>query len=178
MPSYFRELRKTLCPALACLLCGVALAQKVRTSYTPGINFSKYHTYRWVEIKGQHPDPTVDAQIKQSIDSQLAEKGLTKTTGETADLAVDYQTAMTQTHEWQSYEDWTQTGLPGQNMTQHREVTIDIGTLVIDIYDTSAKQLVWTGHAHKTLDQTSTQKARQKNIDSAAKKLLRDFPPK
>lgn len=171
-----RKLR--LVAALGCLLCSVSHAQTVRTSYSPGVNFSKFHTYRWVEVKGQHPDPAVDTQIKQSIDSQLAKKGLTKTNDATADLNVDYQTAISQIQEWQNYEDWTQTGLPGMNMTQRRLATIDIGTLVIDMYDTAAKHLVWTGHANKALDTTSSQETRQEKLDSAAKNLLRDFPPK
>ena len=97
MVSCFREYRKTLCLALVlqCLLGGVTLAQSVKSSYRPGIDFSKYHTYTWVESKHQHPDPTVDAQIKQSFDTQLADKGLKKTDG-TADLNIDYQTAITQ----------------------------------------------------------------------------------
>ena len=85
-------------------------AQTVRTSYQPGLDFSKFHTYRWVEIKGMHPDPNVDAQIKQSIDSQLAKKGLTKTNDE-ADLYVDYQVAISKAQRWQTYEDWSSAAL-------------------------------------------------------------------
>ena len=176
---FCREFRSNLCLVLVeCLLCGAALAQGIRTSYAPGVNFSKYHTYRWVEVKGQHPDQSVDAQIKLSIDSQLAKKGLTKTSDATSDLDVDYQTAISQTQKWQNYEDWTQTGLPGMNMTQHKWVTIDIGTLVIDMYDTAAKKLIWTGHANKALDPTTNEKTRQENIDGAVKNLLKNFPPK
>ena len=175
-----RVLQSKLCSAaaLVSLLCSVAVAQTVRTTFLPGVNFSKFRTYRWVEVKGQHPDPAVDAQIKQSIDSQLAKKGLTKTNDATADLNVDYQTAISQTQQWRNYEDWTQTGLPGMNMTQRRLATIDIGTLVIDMYDTADKHLVWTGRANKALDPTSSRETRQKNLDSAAKNLLREFPPK
>jgi hypothetical protein len=83
MVSGFRELRMKLCSALAlgCLLGSVALAQSVKTNYLPGTNFSKYHTYRWVPSERQHPDPTMDAQIKTSFDIQLAAKGLKKTDG-------------------------------------------------------------------------------------------------
>src|SRR5262252_7947609 len=88
-------------------LCTGALAQTVRISRRPGIDFGKYRTYRWVSVKGgQHPDPAVDAQIKQSIDSQLARKGL-KSGGDTADLDVDYQLALSEGQAWQVYEDWT-----------------------------------------------------------------------
>jgi hypothetical protein len=162
------------------LLCCVTVAQTdeqtVRTSHTPGVDFSKYHTYKWVEIKGQHPDPSLDAQIKQSIDSQFAAKGLTKANN-SADLSVDYQTAVSKVEKWETYEDWSDTG-PEARLPQRRQVTIDVGTLVLDIYDTAAKQLVWSGRAHKTIDPNSSSENRQKNLDNAAKKLLADFPPK
>ena len=175
----FRQLRKKRCLALAWafLLCCTTVAQTVRTSHAAGVNFSKYHTYRWVVIKGVQSDPSVDAQIKQSIDSQLAAKGLTKS-DDTADLNVDYQTAVSKVEKWQSYEDWSDPSLMGQRLPQHRKVTIEVGTLVIDMYDTEAKQLVWTGRAHKTLDPNASREDRQRNLDKAAKRLLADFPPK
>ena len=178
MPFCFQEFRKKLFAGVAvgCLLCCVAPAQTVRTSYTPGVDFSKYHTYKWVEIKGQHPDPGLDAQIKQSIDSQLAAKGLTKA-DDSADLSVDYQAAISKVEKWETYEDWSVTG-PEARLPQRKQVTIDVGTLVLDMYDTAAKQLVWTGRAHKTIDPNSSPENRQKNLDNAAKKLLADFPPK
>jgi hypothetical protein len=179
MVSCFQEFRTKLCTALAlgCLLGGVTLGQSVKTSYLPGINFSKYHTYRWVASQHQHPDPTVDSQIKQSFDTQLAAKGLQKTDG-TADLNVDYQAAISQQETWKVYEDWTQTGLMDQRLPQRKKVIIDLGTLFIDMYDTAAKRLVWTGSASKTLDPKSSSKDRQENVDKAAKKLLANFPPK
>jgi hypothetical protein len=165
---------------VGCLLCVTAAQtdeQAVRTSHTPGVDFSKYHTYKWVEIKGgQHADVSLDAQIKQSIDSQLAAKGLTKA-DDSADLSVDYQAAVSKVEKWETYEDWSDTG-PEARLPQRRQVTIDVGTLVLDMYDTSAKQLVWTGRAHKTIDPNSSPENRQKNLDNAAKKLLADFPPK
>ena len=182
MVSCFREYRKTLCSALVlqCLLGGVTLGQSVKSSYRPGIDFSKFHTYTWVESKHQHPDSTVDAQIKQSFDTQLAVKGLKKTDG-TADLNIDYQTAINQQEAWVAYEDWAAgagAGWGANRLPKHKQVTIDVGTLVIDIYDTAAKQLVWTGSASKTLDPNSSGKDRQKNVGKAAKKLLANYPPK
>jgi hypothetical protein len=153
------------------------MAQSVTTSYTPGINFSKYHTYRWVSIKGtEHGDPAVDAQIRESLDSQLIARGLVKG-GETADLTVDYQVAHSKQQRVQTYEDWS---LPGDYSDPRRQrlVTITEGSLALDIYDTAGKKLIWSGRATKTIDPKSTQEARKKTIDKAAQKLLQDFPPK
>src|SRR5271154_1446089 len=79
------------------IACSALLAQDVSTNSMPGADFSKYHTYKWVSIEGAtYPNQIVDTQIKQSIDAQLSAKGLTKTDGETADLLVGYQVAVSQ----------------------------------------------------------------------------------
>jgi hypothetical protein len=167
----------SLALGLGSVLCCVMHAQTVRTSYQPGLDFSKFHTYRWVEIKGMHPDPNVDAQIKQSIDSQLSKKGLTKTNDE-ADLYVDYQVAISKAQRWQTYEDWSSAALLDGRIPMRKEVTIDLGTLIIDIYDSAAKKLVWSGRASKTLDPNSSREQRKQNIDKAAQNLLLNYPPK
>jgi len=45
----------------------------------------------------------MDAEIKQSSDSQLTSKGLTKTDSEKADLYVGYQIAVDQEKQWNAY---------------------------------------------------------------------------
>lgn len=85
---------------------------------------------------------------------------------------------MSEVQKWQPYEDWTDTSLIGQRIQKYKKVSIELGTLVIDMYDTTAKQLVWTGRASKTLDLKSSPETRRKNIDGAAQKLLANFPPK
>jgi len=172
----FRK-RFSLVFGLGSVLCCVMHAQTVRTSYQPGLDFSKFHTYRWVEIKGVHPDPNVDAQIKELIDSQLAKKSLTKTNGD-ADVYVDYQVAISKAQTWQTYEDWSSAALLDGRIPMRKEVAIDVGTLIIDIYDSAAKQLVWSGRANKTLDPNSSREQRKKNIDKAVQNLLNNYPPK
>jgi hypothetical protein len=55
---------------------------------------------------------------------------------------------------------------------------ISVGTLVLDMYDPANKQLVWTGRVTKTLDPNANQEKKQKNLDKAMQKLLKNFPPK
>ena len=54
--------------------------------------------------------------------------------------------------------------------------TIAIGSLVLDMYDPSTKQLVWTGRVTKTLDPSANQEKKQKNLDKAMQKLLKNYP--
>src|SRR3974390_3834530 len=90
-------------PALvmALLACSVTYAEDVRTNYMAGTDFSKYHTYAWVdEVKGVplvggRPDQILDTQVKQAVDSQMAAKGLAKVVDDgKPDLLLGYQLAI------------------------------------------------------------------------------------
>jgi Domain of unknown function (DUF4136) len=92
-------------PALVLVLvaCSVTSAQDVRTNYMPRTDFSKYHTYTWVNdvqgvpAVGGHPDQILDAQVKEAIDSQMVAKGFTNAVdGKKADLLLGYQLAIDQ----------------------------------------------------------------------------------
>lgn len=162
---------------LVLLVCGAARAQDVTTNSMPGANFANYHTYKWVTVEGaSYPNQIVDTQIKNSIDSQLTAKGLTKTDTEKADLYVAYQISMDQERQWNAYG--MGGGLRwGGGMATAQSSTISIGTLVLDMYDPSTKQLVWTGRVTKTINPSNSQEKKQKNLDKAMQKLLKNFPP-
>ena len=163
---------------VALLAFGTALAQDVTTNSMPGTDFTKYHTYKWVTIQGAtYPNQIVNAQIKDAVDSQLTAKGLSKTEGDKADLYVGYQVSIDQQRQWNAYG--MGGGLRwGGGMATAQSSTINIGTLVLDMYDPSSKQLVWTGRATKTLDASANQEKKQKNLNKAMQKLLKNFPPK
>jgi hypothetical protein len=159
------------------LAASAALAQDVKYNFMPGTDFSKYHTYKWVNIEGgAHPNQIMDQEIKQAVDSQLASKGLTKTDGDKADLFVGYQTAVDQEKQWNAYGMGGRWG--GGGMASATQSTISIGSFVLDMYDPSTKQLVWTGTATKTLDPSSNQEKNMERLNKAMAKLLKDYPPK
>lgn len=166
-----------LAVALLILTAGSIAAQDVRYNFMPGTDFSKYHTYKWVAIPGgAHPNQIQDAEIKQAINTQLSGKGLTNTDAEKADLYIGYQVAVDQQKQWNAY------GMGGGwrfgGMGTATSSTIDNGTLVVDMYDPSTKQLVWTGRVSKTLNPSSNQEKNQKNLNNAMAKLLKNYPPK
>jgi len=125
---------------------------------------------------GAHPNQIVDAEIKQSVDSQLTAKGLTKTDNDNADLYVGYQVAVNQEKQWNAYG--MGGGVRWGGMATATSSTISIGTLVLDIYDPAAKQLVWSGTATKTLDPSSNQEKNEQHLNKAMEKLLKNYPPK
>jgi len=164
--------------AILTLGTSLAVAQDISTNYVPGTDFSKYKTYKWVAIEGaEKPDQIVDGQIKAAIDAALAGKGLTKATGDAADLYIGYQVAVQQERQWNAYG--MGGGLRwGGGMGTATSSTIQIGTLALDMYDSAAKSLVWKGQATKTLNPSDNAEKRQQNMNKAMAKLLKDFPPK
>lgn len=177
---------------LALLACSVTHAQDVKYNYRQGTDFSKYHTYKWVDAVvgapaiGGHLDQILDSEIKQSIDSQLAAKGLTKVDSCKANLLVGYQIALTQEKQWNAsgwgwgggpgWGGWGPWGMESLSGTATSS-TINIGTLVLGIYDPPTKQLVWIAAVSKTVDPGKNQEKNRKNLDKATQKLLKDFPP-
>jgi len=163
--------------AVALWACIVTAGQDVRYNFMPGTDFAKYHTYKWVSIEGgAHPNQIVDAQIKQSVDVQLASKSLTKTDSDKADLYVGYQVAVAREKQWNGYG--MGGGIHWGGMATATSSTISVGTVVLDMYDPATKQLVWTGNATKTLDPSSNQEKNQQRLDKAMAKLLKNYPPK
>ena len=178
-----RTERFCLAFVLALMACSVTYGQDVITNYLPGTDFSKYRTYAWVSIGlNGAPDQILDTQIKQSIDSQLAAKGLTKVDNNKADLLVRYHVGVSKEKEWNANGIGDVFRWPGMatatGSATATSTTIDVGTLVLDMFDPTVKQLVWTGHATKTINPSKDPQKNQKNIDKAMQKLLKEFPPR
>jgi hypothetical protein len=154
---------------------GLAPAQKIDTQYNRAANFSQFHTYRWITITGSSAPNQITAEnIVNVINAQLAQKGLVQTTAN-ADLLVGYQTSINQ----QQQLNWFNDGGPWMGeVGQATTSTIDVGTLVFDVYDPTQKQLIWRGTATKTLNPSNNPDKHSKNLEHAVSKLLKDFPPK
>ncbi len=149
--------------AVTLVACIVAAGQDVRHNSMPGVDFSKYHTYKWIDIEGgAHPNQIVDAEIKQSVDTQLASKGLTKTDREKADLYVGYQIAVDKEKPWNALG--TGRGFGG-GMGSATQSTINVGSFVLDMYDPTTKQLVWTGTATKAIDPSSNEEKEPEELE-------------
>ena len=167
----------------------LASAQDVRTNYMPGTDFSKYHTYAWVdEVKGvprlgNKPDQILDVQVKQAVDSQMAAKGLTKAVdGDKADLLLGFQLVIGREKQINGFANgwggwgWGPWG-GGSDSFSASTSTINIGTFVLGMYDPTAKKLVWIGAAQHTIDPNKKQEKNQERLNKGAQKLLKNFPP-
>lgn len=168
---------------LLSIWCVSATAQDIKYNYLPGTDFSKYKTYKWVQIPNvQYPNQLVDAQIKKAIEAQLSLKGLAQS--DNPDLFIAYQAAVNQEKQWNSfstggdmwgYGRWG--GWGGMETTTTTSKTINIGTINVDFYDVAQKNQIWRGAATKTLGSGKDPAKVQKNLDKAMAKLFKKYPP-
>lgn len=171
------------------LAAGSAAAQDVRYNFDRDADFSKFKTYKWVNIKDAAKlDNLLDKQIKDAVDAQLAQKGLTKVDDDSANLYIGYQAAVNQEKEFTSYSsDWGYGGgwyrggwygpMGGTSTTTGQTSTIYKGQLALDMYDSTNHSLVWRGLASKTLDPKAKPEKQQKNLNKTVTKLLKNYPP-
>lgn len=163
------------------LLSGVVAAQDVKYNFDQQADFSRFKTYKWVEIPGgQQLDDLLARQIRDTFDAGLAQKGLTKTNADGADLYIGWQAAVNQEKQLTAFgSGWGfGPGWRGSGMGTATTSTILIGTLVLDMYDTQNKQLVWRSSATKTIDNNASPEKRSKNLAKAIDKMLKNYPPK
>ena len=172
------------------LLAGVAMAQDVRYNYEKSADFTKYKTYKWVEMKTSDKDAMVDSQIRSTIEAELATKGLTKSESDNADLYVGYQVAINTEKQvntfssdfgygggWGPYGRYGGMGGMGSTTSTSTSTTLYVGSLQLDFYDVSTKQAVFRAVGTKTLDTKAKPEKRQKNLAKAVKKMLKSYPP-
>jgi len=165
------------------------MGQDVRYNFDSKADFSTFKTYKWVDVKGaDHANQLVEKQIKDALDAELATKGLQKTDSDSADLYITYQTAIGTEKQFTSYNTgwgygpgwgrgWYGGGM-SSTMTTGSTSTIYIGQLVVDMYESAKKDLVWRGTASKTIDPKAKPEKQQKNLAKAVAKLLKNYPPK
>jgi hypothetical protein len=127
----------------------LAMAQKVEYQYDKGTAFSKFRTYDWVATGGSSGINRITAvSIMNLVNTQLAQKGLVAPRhDQTPDLYVDFQ------------------------------AKADPGTLVIDIYNPTQRQLIWRGTATNTLNLSSNADKNYNDLHRTIEKLLKPFPP-
>ena len=167
------------------LLClGVAaFAQEVQFDYDRSANFSAFKTYQWVDYKRVAVgDQLLDQDIKRAVDEQLAGKGLRRVDSG-GDLLVGYQAGISEEKQFDAFGSgfggwgWGGPGWGNFGDIHGTTSTIEIGKLVIGLFDPASKQLVWRGSASKTLDLKKDPDKNYRNLEKAMAKLFKNYPP-
>ena len=171
------------CMGIALLFATASFAQQVKTDFDRSTDFSQYKTYSWEKVHTQNP-LWVD-RIKAAVNSALEAKGWmqAESGGNVSIMAME----MNQSHQTlNTYYDsfgggWGWRGRFGGGFgdgfgdSTTTESTYKVGTLVVDLFDSNTKKLIWRGSASDTLSSKSDKNI--KNLDKGVDKMFDHFPP-
>ena len=175
-----RRIFLVLCVLLA-VGAGRAAAQEVGLDFDKNADFSKYKTYKWVTIPSSEKlDEMTADQLTGTLEVELANKGLKKSSSDDADLYIGYQVdGVTQGKMLKKFNIGASYGSePGGNMaTDGASTTVHSGRLVLDMYDASNKHMVWQGFVLNSIEEDAKPDKRQKHMTAAVERLLKNYPP-
>jgi hypothetical protein len=159
---------------LVALLAGAAFADHIKVDYDHHANFDTFHTYSWGKV--QTTNSLWDSRVKGAIDRELAAKGWTQVpSGGSVTVA-----AVKTTHvkpEMNTFYD----GFGGRRWGGFGDETTTvenykIGTLVVEMFNTSSGSLIWRGSSSSALSGNPNNNA--KNLVKEVRKMFGHFPPK
>jgi hypothetical protein len=161
------------------LFAGTLPAQQVKTDYDRTANFGQYKTYSWEQVKTK--DALDVARIKTAVNAAMAAKGWTLVDSG-GDVSI---VAMEMTREQQSLNTfydgfgggwgWRRFGGGGFGEATTTTESYKVGTLVVDLFDSKTKQLIWRASSSDTLSSNSDKNI--KNLDKGVEKMFKQFPP-
>jgi hypothetical protein len=166
------------------LLCSSLslFAVSISTDYDHSANFSQYKTYSWLKV--QAGDSLWSNRLQQDIDSQLAAKGWTKVASNGSASITAFRATKEQPTLQTFYDGfgggwgWRgRGGMGGMGMGMSTTTTEDtkVGTIVVDIFDSQSKQLLWRGKESSDLGNNADKNA--KNLSKDMADLFKRFPP-
>jgi uncharacterized protein DUF4136 len=170
-------------------------SQTVTYNYAQSVNFAVFKTYQWVSIGGvSAADPVLERNIQAAIDTQLGSIGLVKT-HEVPQLLIAYQVSIDREGQITLYQRYSSYG-PGwsegygygyshgytfdcpYSLSTETGSTIQIGHLILDIYDSAYQDLVWRGRVSQAISFSEDPNKRQQRLNKAVAKLIKAYPRK
>jgi len=173
------------------VLCGTAMAEKIRVHYDKSLDFSKFKTYGWAP-HGAVAHPMLALDAVGAVEDELNARGLHKV-AENPDLiiafygAVDSEVSMTSNNPIYNATggippfDPSMTS-PGDSLYWdsyygNSTVVVYPGQLVIDLIDFKTKKLAWRGFAAEAISPNNPDKL-MSEVTSTIKKLFKEYPVK
>ncbi len=175
--------------ALAGAACG---GLNVVTDWDPAFDFQAPQTFTVLDEAGGQPlDRLNDQRVKNAIATTMEAKGFRQVADTSqADIAVGYQFTTEQKSSYQTvntgwnsygyggYGGWYRYGGPSMTTSTTTERRYDVGTLMIAVFDTEQRAMVFTSTGSRELsDSQRSPEEAQRRVDDAVAEILWDFPP-
>ena len=151
----------------------LAFSREVRVDYDHHANFERYRTYSWAKV--ETPNSLWDERVKEAIDKALQAKGWQQVPdgGDVSIVAVGTSNEKrTLRTFYDGFDGWMWGGFA--DATTYED-TYQVGTLVVDMFDTRTKKLIWRGSASDVL--SSKPDKNIKELEKAVDKMFEHFPP-
>jgi hypothetical protein len=159
---------------LCALGCGYSI--KTSTDYDRAVNFSNYSTF--FMVKGNSSgNALLDQRATTDVQNALTNRGWVEVPAGEGQAAVVIHAATKTKHTYQTFYDgwggWHWRAGFGSATTYAEDYKV--GTIVVDVFDATTKQVIWRGHAiDALLDNPS---ANEKATQAAVHKMFAHFPP-
>lgn len=179
---------------IALLACGLLVGCRtidVRTDWDRAVDFSRFESFALLENSEPSINRLIDGRIRAALVEELTSKGLRQLdAAEGADFAIGFQVATQNRRSYRTVSSGWRTsgyrhrrGRPGWHdesmtvttRTRVREYTV--GALVLAIFDSKSKDLVWEGSGSRRLDSSGGPEQIEQRIRDAVQQILQDFPP-
>jgi len=178
---------RLLFPGLLTLVWGCS-SVSIKHDYDKDANFAAYKTYAWLAVPADaagsvkaalERNSLLDKRIKESVNNNLSTKGYSVDTNN-PDFVMLYHTGA---EDKINVTDWGYGyghygyggyygGHGGVDVQQYKE-----GTLILDVIDAKAKQLVWRGFASGALNPNASMEKREQKLNQVVTQILAKFPP-
>lgn len=171
-------MRLYACVLVAISLLGCAVAPKMspaQNSLSPDVDFSQIKTYT---ILHDEPDSRIDQRYYQVliavVEDSLQEMGFNPSS-EMPDMLVSARMNL-------SSKTVVVNSSPGLSYSRHTDkpvpvsVTILQGGVVVSLLDPFSGKPLFTGQVKSAIDRSLKTKTKEKQIETAVKKIFKDFP--
>ena len=175
---------------LAIVFAGCSPKITVSYDYDKEADFTKYKTfsfYGWAKGSDQVLNRFDQERFEDAVAVELAARGL-KFVEDGGDLTVSLFIQFDQKKGVTAYTD-NYGGSPygyrygpgwgwgyGYSNTTYHEYDYLVGTLVIDVFDHQAKELIWQGVGSRTVDENPNN--REENVQRSVKSIMFNYPVK
>jgi hypothetical protein len=168
-----------LLPAMPCAAQPKPLAApEVKVDFDKSVDFLKYKVYAWVPFQEPAANPANHIRVVRAVEAALAEKGLEKAEpGKPADVFVHVQGRIEKkrpVNSGPSESPWNTT--PNQQWKVSVDMKkVDVGTLVLELWDGKTKDIVWRSKGESLIKSPDRM---EDLINASVEKLLAEYPPK
>lgn len=161
-------------PLLTLVLTPTVFAETVSVDYDHSENFAQLKTYSWTTVSTANS--LWDKRVKDAVDQELTARGYTQvpTRGDLQLAAIEKTSVQQQYSTYYNGFGGRRWGGMGESTTSLD--SYKVGTLIVDIFESNSKQLIWRGTGSEDLSGNPDKNAQKLNKE--VQHMFKHFPPR